>query len=135
VTAQPVTFTDHGMTQQAGNDGGARIAASVDAARTGLGDLAPAGVTGRLFIAVFAGAQRTGGYTVRVESVERNGDRLVVRARFVSPSPGALTIQVITSPAQLISIPAASATNVREAVLVDESGAERARVEVSLSTP
>ena len=69
------------------------------------------------------------------ESVERNGDRLVVRARFVSPSPGALTIQVITSPAQLISIPAASATNVREAVLVDESGAERARVEVSLSTP
>src|SRR5438105_11036904 len=46
VTAQPVTFTDHGMTQQAGNDGGARIAASVDAARTGLRALAPAAPTG-----------------------------------------------------------------------------------------
>lgn len=135
MTAQSVTFTDHGMTQQAGNDGGARIAASVDAARTGLGDLAPAGITGRVFIAVFAGSQRTGGYTVRVQSVERTGDRLTVRARFTSPSPGALTIQVITSPAQLISIPAASATNVREVLLVDDTGVERARTTVTQSTP
>jgi PrcB C-terminal len=135
VTGELVTFVDHGMTQQAGNDGGARITASVDAARTGLGDLAPAGLTGRLFIGVFAGSQRTGGYTVRAQTVERTGDRLIVHARFVSPSPGALTIQVITSPAQLISIPAANAANLREAVLVDDSGAERARTTVTVGGP
>ena len=134
VTAGPIAFADHGTTQQAGNDGGAKIAASTDPARTGLGDLAPSQSTGRLFIGVYAGTQRTGGYSVRVQSVERSGNRLIVHARFVTPSPGTLTIQVITSPAQLISIPTASATTVREAVLVDESGAERARVEVSLST-
>jgi PrcB C-terminal len=135
VTGELVTFVDHGMTQQAGNDGGARINASVDPARTGLGDLAPAGMTGRLFIAVFAGSQRTGGYNVRVQTVERTGDRLVIHARFASPSPGTLTIQVITSPAQLISIPAASATNLHEIVLIDESGAERARSTVIAATP
>ena len=135
MTGELVTFADHGMTQQAGNDGGAKIAASVDPARTGLGDLAPGGMTGRLFIGVFAGSQRTGGYTVRVQTIERTADRLVVHARFVSPSPGALTIQVITSPAQLISISATSASGVREAVVVDESGTERARTTVPQSSP
>jgi hypothetical protein len=69
---------------------------------------------------------------VRVDRIERDRERLVVRASFVAPSPGAITIQVITSPAQLVSIAANSASGVREAVLVDESGTERARVEVSL---
>ena len=135
MTAQTVAFTDHGTTQQAANAGGARIVVEADPARTGLGELVSGKVTGRLFIGVFAGTQRTGGYTVRVQRVERVGDRLVVHAQFVAPSPGALTIQVITSPAQLISIASADASGAREAAVVDESGVERARVEVSLRIP
>jgi len=58
-----------------------------------------------------------------------------VRATFTAPAPGALTIQVLTSPAQLVSIPNASAASVREVVLVDQSGAERARGSVTQSRP
>lgn len=135
MTSQSVAFVDHGTTQQSGNDGGVEIVAATDPARTGLGQLVSGAQSGRFFIAVFAGTQRTGGYAVRVQSVERDGDRLTVRASFASPSPGTLTIQVITSPAQLISISTANASGVREAVLVDDSGAEVAHVEVSLSGP
>ena len=130
--SEQIPFTDHGATQQSGNDDGARITVASDPARTGLGQLAQTTTDGRVFIAVFAGMQRTGGYAVRVDRIERDRERLVVRASFVAPSPGAITIQVITSPAQLVSIAANSASGVREAVLVDESGTERARVEVSL---
>ena len=132
VNAQPVPFRDHGTTQQSGNDDGPRIVAGADAAATGLVQLAPSQDRdpARLYIGVFAGTQRTGGYAVRVDAVERSGDRLAVRATFSAPAPGVLTIQVITSPAQLVSIDAGAVAGVRDVVLVDQSGAERARVPV-----
>jgi hypothetical protein len=132
VNTGSVPFTDHGTTQQSRFDGGPRIVVTADAAATGLGELAP-GASGRLFIAVFQGTQRTGGYSVRVESIERSADRLVVRATFSSPPPGSLNIQVITSPAHLVSIGPQSAIGARDAVLVDQSGAERARATVPQS--
>jgi protease stability complex PrcB-like protein len=135
VTTRTIDFVDHGTSQQSGNDGDARVVVATDPVRTGLDQLVTGQRTGRLFIAVFAGTQRTGGYAVRVQSVERTGDRLIVHARFDAPSPGALTIQVITSPAQLISIAAADATGVSEALLVDAAGTERSRTTVTQSAP
>jgi len=130
---QSLPFVDHGTTQQSGGDGGPRIVVATDPVLTGLGQLAPAAQGGRLYIGVFAGTQRTGGYSVKVDRIERNGDSLVVHCTFSAPAPGALVIQVITSPAQLVSIDQQSASGVRSAVLLDQSGTERARATVTQS--
>ena len=132
--AQSIPFTDHGSTQQSAYGGPARIAVATDPAATGLGVLASR-ADGRLYIAAFAGSQRTGGYEIRVVRVDRAGETLTVRAMFSSPAPGALTIQVLTSPAHLVSIDRQSAVAARDVVLVDQSGAERARGTVPQSQP
>ena len=93
------------------------------------------GTTGRVYLGVFAGQQRTGGYSVHVDSVERVGDRLNIRSTFTVPPSAAVVIQVITSPAQLVSIARDATSGVREAVLIDQSGAVRARAPVPQSTP
>jgi hypothetical protein len=132
--AQSVPFAEHGSTQQSAHDGGPRIAAAGDPASLGLGELASRD-DGRIYIAVFAGAQRTGGYSIRVVRIERAGDTLTVRAMFSSPAPDALTIQVLTSPAHLVSIDRRSAGGTRSIVLIDQSAAERARGAVPQSEP
>jgi protease stability complex PrcB-like protein len=132
--AQAVPFAEHGSTQQSAHDGGPRIAAASDPASLGLGELATRD-DGRLYIAVFAGSQRTGGYSIRVVRVDRSGDTLTVRAMFSQPAPDALTIQVLTSPAQLVSIDRQAAGGTRDIVLIDQSAAERARGAVPQSQP
>jgi protease stability complex PrcB-like protein len=132
--AQNIPFTEHGSTQQVVYDGGPQIVAATDPAGTRLGELAAA-ADGRLYIAVFAGAQRTGGYGIRVARIDRTGDTLTVRAMFSSPAPDALVIQVLTSPAQLVSIDRQSAVSARVVVLMDQSAAERARGTVPQSQP
>ncbi len=132
--AQSIPFTNHGSTQQAAYDGAPRIAAATDPAGLGLGALASR-EEGRLYIAVFAGSQRTGGYGIGVVRIDRAGDTLTVRAMFSAPAPDALTIQVLTSPAQLVSIDRQAATGARDIVLVDQSAAERARGAVPQSQP
>jgi hypothetical protein len=132
--AQNIPFTDHGSTQQSGSDDGVRIVAAADPSVTGLGRLASADAT-RLYIAAFAGSQRTGGYEVRVVRIDRSGSTLTIHATFSAPPPDALTIQVLTSPAQLVSIERQSAASARDVVLVDQSGAERARGTVQQSQP
>jgi hypothetical protein len=134
VTATQIPFTDHGSTQQSDYDGAPRVAAATDPAHTGLGPLASR-ADGRLYIAVFAGSQRTGGYGIRVVRVDRAGDTLTVRAMFSSPPPDALTIQVLTSPAHLVSIDRQQAGSARVVVLIDQSAAERARSTVPQSEP
>jgi protease stability complex PrcB-like protein len=131
---QNVSFTDHGTTQQSGYEGGARIAAATDPAGAGFGQLAPK-EEGRLYLAVFAGSQRTGGYAIRVVRIDRAGETLTVRAMFTSPPPDALTIQVLTSPAHLVSIDRQSAPAARDVVLIDQSAAQRARGTVPQSQP
>jgi hypothetical protein len=129
-----VPFANHGSPQQSGHEGGPRIVAATDPAFTGLGDLASRD-DDRLYIAAFAGSQRTGGYAIRVAGVDRAGDTLTVRALFVVPAPDALTIQVLTSPAHLVSIERQSASGARDIVLVDQSAAERARSPMPQSHP
>jgi hypothetical protein len=132
--AQSVPFKEHGSTQQTAHEGGPKIVAATDPERTGLGALA-AKENGRIYIAVFAGAQRTGGYGIRVGRIDLTGDTLTVRAVFTSPAPDALVIQVLTSPAQLVSIDRQSAVSAQVIVLVDQSAAERARGTVPQSQP
>jgi hypothetical protein len=132
--AQSIPFMDHGSTQQSAHEGAPRIAVATDPSTLGLGDLASRD-SGRLYIAAFAGSQRTGGYAIRVLRIDRSGDTLTVRAMFSSPGPGALTIQVLTSPAALVSIDRNSAGSAREIILIDQSAAERARGTVPQSTP
>jgi hypothetical protein len=132
--AQSIPFTEHGSTQQSAYDGAPRIASATDPASLGLGELASR-EDGRLYIAVFAGSQRTGGYGIRVLRVDRAGDTLTVRAMFSSPASDALTIQVLTSPAHLVSIDRQAAISAREVVLFDQSAAERARGAVPQSQP
>ena len=132
--AQNIPFTDHGATQQSGYEGAARIVAGTDPGSAGLGQLASSDAT-RLFIAAFAGSQRTGGYDIRVVRIDRSGNTLTVHATFATPPPGALTIQVLTSPAHLVSIDRRSAASARDVVLLDQSAAERARGTVPQSQP
>ena len=132
--AQSIPFTNHGSTQQAAYDGAPRIAAATDPAGLGLGALASR-EEGRLYIAVFAGSQRTGGYGIRVLRVDRAGDTLTVCAMFSAPAADAITIQVLTSPAQLVSIDRQSASGARDIALIDQSAAERARSAVPQSQP
>jgi len=129
-----IPFTEHGSTQQSANDGASRIAVGTDPAGLGLGELASRD-EGRLYIAVFAGSQRTGGYGIRVLRVDRAADALTVHAMFSSPAPNAFTIQVLTSPAHLVSIDRQSAASARDIILVDQSSAERARSAMPQSQP
>lgn len=132
--AQSIPFTEHGSTQQSAYDGAPGIVIATDPATLGLAELASR-EEGRLYIAVFAGAQRTGGYDIRVVRVDRAGNILTVRAMFSSPPKDALTIQVLTSPAHLVSIDRRSSTGARDVVLVDQSAAERARSVMPQSQP
>ena len=132
--ARSIPFANHDSLQHSAHEGGPRIVAATDPALTGLGDLVSRDEN-RLYIAVFAGSQRTGGYAIRVAGVDRSGDTLTVRALFVAPAPDALTTQALTSPAHLVSIDRPSAGAVREIVLVDQSAAERARTTVPQSQP
>lgn len=83
---------------------------------------------GQVLVAVFEGLQRTGGYAIRIIAIERSGDRLTVRATFTKPPADAIVTQVLTSPAHVVSISTNDAAGLREAVLLDETGTERARL-------
>lgn len=59
-----------------------------------------------LVLALFLGQKRTGGYRLKVESVHEYPDSLVVRISIHNPGHGCKTIQMITSPYEIIQVPA-----------------------------
>ena len=128
-----VAFVDMGSAATSRHTGGpAIIIATTNAGRVRIaalrpGAVVPADVVG---VAVFEGQQPSGGFDIRVRSVERDGDRLLVHAIFVRPLDNAFFTQATTSPMQLFSIPSAEATGLREGMLFDEVGEERARASV-----
>ena len=125
-----VAFAEVAATAQARDDSGPDVVVGTsDAARARITQLVPgaAAPSGRVMVAAFQGQQNTGGYAIRITSVERRGDQLLVRATFTRPGPGAFVTQVLTSPAHVVSIAAADAAGLREAILFDESGVEIAR--------
>jgi hypothetical protein len=130
-TLRPVPFTEVAATAQSRNDSGETIVVgTTDRSRATIARFVPSATTsdGRVLVAAFQGQQNTGGYSIRITAIERRGDQLVVRATFNGPGAGAMVTQVLTSPAHVVSIAAADAIGLREAILQDESGTERARV-------
>lgn len=114
------------------------IVGASDASRARIVQLIPAASTSadRVPVAAFQGAQRTGGYAIRIDRIERVSDRLLVHATFVEPPPDAIVIQVLTSPAHVVSVAGTAIGSVRVAVLFDQRGVERARADVaSRATP
>jgi PrcB C-terminal len=83
---------------------------------------------GRVKLTVRAGERRTGGYRIAVTGIERSGTLLTVRCEIEVPAAGAIVTQVLTSPAQTVSVDEAQVRGVRHAVLVDASGAELGRI-------
>jgi len=131
-TAQPVSvpFTEVAITAMSDNSGQAAILVTADASavrRVVDRATAPAG---RTFVVAMQGEQRTGGYAIRITSIERQGTTLLVRATFTTPPPGAVVTQVITSPAHVVSVASTEISGVTSAVLVDQNGTERARIDV-----
>lgn len=82
----------------------------------------------RVAVAAFQGQQRSGGFAIRVERIERDGDRLIVRAKFIEPGPNDIVTMALTSPVHVVSISAGDAKDLRNAVLLDQTGTERARI-------
>jgi hypothetical protein len=83
---------------------------------------------GRVAVAAFQGQQTSGGFSIHIERIERSGDQLLVYAKFSEPAPGSMNTMALTSPVQVVSIAAADAAGLREAILVDGAGAQRARI-------
>ena len=130
-STRSVAFTEVAATSQTRDDSGEMlIVGTTDAARAKIVNLVPNATapSGRLLVAVFQGQQNTGGYSIQITAIERNGDQLVVRAMFGVPDPGAMVTQVLTSPAHIVSIASADAIGVKEAILVDSTGTVHLRI-------
>ncbi|HEV8228389.1 MAG TPA: protease complex subunit PrcB family protein [Candidatus Limnocylindria bacterium] len=132
VSASPraVAFSEVASTAMSDHDAGPAIVVGTSAAaRAAITREIPVKVQdGQVLVAVFEGLQRTGGYAIRIIAIERSGDRLTVRATFTKPPADAIVTQVLTSPAHVVSISTNDAAGLREAVLLDETGTERARL-------
>ncbi len=128
-----ISFANVAASQNSAHSGDAWIVVATDAASTAEtarlvpGATAPAG---RVTVAAFQGEQRTGGYAIRITAIERQGQRLIVRATFTTPPRDAIVIQILTSPAHVVSVAASDVSGVRDAILLDDSGVERARAKV-----
>lgn len=85
----------------------------------------------RVAVAAFQGEQRSGGFSIHIDRIERSGDRLVVHATFAEPAPDSMNTMALTSPVHVVSIAAADAKDLKDAVLLDSDGTERARVTVT----
>ncbi len=83
---------------------------------------------GRVYVTVRLGERRTGGYSVAVHRITRSGERLVVSRIARAPQADAIVAQVLTAPAQTVSLEEPSVRGIRLALLVDETGKELARI-------
>ncbi|HUP91125.1 MAG TPA: protease complex subunit PrcB family protein [Solimonas sp.] len=79
------------------------------------------------FVLVEMGERSSAGYGLAVSrTAGRRGEDLILRATFLSPAPGRMTAQMITSPCVLVSIPQA---NYRAVEVIDQGGTLRATTE------
>lgn len=133
-TARAVGFDDIAAATTSRHEGGpALIVGTSDGARARIASLRP-GLTlpdGVALVAVFQGQQRTGGFAIRVTRIERDGDRLVVRAIFARPLDNATVTQALSSPVHIVSIATSVLSGVRQAALLDDAGVERARADLT----
>jgi hypothetical protein len=83
---------------------------------------------GRVRLTVRAGERRTGGHSIAVTHVRRDGNRVTVHCVISEPASDAIVTQVLTTPMQTVSIDERVVRGIREVVLVDASGTERGRI-------
>ena len=57
----------------------------------------------QMVIAVFMGTRNTGGYSVKITSVEQNG-KVTVKVKESSPPPGAIVTTALTSPYHVVVV-------------------------------
>ena len=132
-SARPVAFADIASAATSRHAGGPElIVGTSDGARARIVSLRPSLTLpdGVVPVAAFQGQQRTGGFAIRITRIERDGDRLVVRAVFSSPLDNAFVTQALSSPVHIVSVATSALSGVREAVLLDDAGAERARTRI-----
>jgi hypothetical protein len=88
-------------------------------------------LSGDVLIGVLMGERPTGGFSVAVDSIRREGDNVIVNATFARPASDAIVIQVLTSPFTVVSVPRADLPRgtVRFS-LRDVSGQEVSRAEI-----
>lgn len=55
-------------------------------------------------LAVFAGQKRSGGYSIKITQVQKQGEELLVQYQETAPSSGNLVSQNLTSPAHLVKV-------------------------------
>ena len=130
----PVAFDDVAQTTNGNYDGGtAIIVGTTDVSESAIVRSVPGVVKrpGRVLLIAMEGSQRTAGFAIRIDRVERDGARLLVRATFVEPVPGAILAQVITAPAHVIAVAPNDLVGIREAILFDASGMERSQTTVT----
>jgi len=129
-----VAFTDVASAGMSAYEGAATVVVGAsDASRARIVQLVGAASsvsTDRVLVAAFQGSQRTGGYAIRIDRIERDGDQLVLRATFTEPQPNGVVIQVLTSPAHVVSVARTDVAHVASVVLRDADGKERARARV-----
>jgi hypothetical protein len=91
----------------------------------------PPPAAGTVLLAAFQGQQQTGGYAIEIQRITRDGDRLIVVAAFTRPPPAAVVTEVLTSPAHVVAIATADVAGAKTAVLLDGTGTERARADLT----
>lgn len=125
-----VTFTEITYVAYGRHDSGPAIVVGTDdqwrATLTRLVDGAEV-PAGRVAVAAFQGEQISGGFSIQIERIERSGDQLLVHAKFSEPAPGSMNTMALTSPVHVVSIAASDASGLTAAVLLDGTGAERAK--------
>jgi hypothetical protein len=83
---------------------------------------------GRVRFTVRAGERRTGGHRVRLTRIVRDGSTVMLHCAIEGPPPDALVTQVLTTPAETVSVEERAVRGTRVAILVDASGTELARI-------
>jgi len=57
-----------------------------------------------VYLIISRGFLSTGGYTLVIDNIKRKGDIFYLKVIYVNPPPGAVVIQVITSPAAIVDL-------------------------------
>ncbi len=58
-----------------------------------------------MVILVTMGRKNTGGYSIQITRVEPVGNKLRITVKRTSPPPGAMTIQALTAPFNMVAVP------------------------------
>ena len=131
--SRTVAFGEVAASSQSGVDTTSLVVGTSDASRALIARQVPNATPSadRVLVAVFQGEQRTGGFAVQITSIERRGDQLLVTATFTEPKQDSMVTQALTSPAHVVSIAVSDAKGVKLAILLDQSGTERARIDTA----